>query len=161
MAKKTLNMLNCSEIVSKWCAEDCISLDKIPYIGAFSESTDNIYVATGFNKWGITSSNIAANLITDTIMERENPYTDIFKSVRVEPIKNKDEMKNILKESINSLVGKRLEGKNTPTCKHLGCKTTWNELEKTWDCPCHGSRYDKRGIVIEGPAIENIDDIKQ
>ena len=161
LESKIMKMYPNSEILNKWCAEDCISLDKIPYIGTFSESMPHVFVATGFNKWGLTSGNIAANLITDKIMERENPYENIFRSIRLEPLKNKEEMKNILKETAKSFVGKRLEGVKAPTCTHLGCKTCWNDIEKTWDCPCHGSRFDKKGLVIEGPAVDNIKDLKQ
>ncbi len=146
-----------AEIVKYWTAEDCISLDKIPYIGDFSNVLDNVYVATGFNKWGMTSSNISANIITDKIMGRENEYEEIFRSSRLEIIKNKDEAINMLKESVDGIVVKRIKGKPTPTCTHLGCKLSWNQLEETWDCPCHGSRYTKRGFVIESPAVSNLE----
>ncbi len=147
-----------AEVIKCWTAEDCISLDKIPYIGDFSNVMENVYVATGYNKWGITSSNIAANIITDKIMCRENEYEDIFKSSRLEIIKNKDEVLNMLKESVDGIVVKRIKGKATPTCTHLGCKLSWNPLEETWDCPCHGSRYTKRGFVLESPAVSNLED---
>lgn len=142
------------EILS-WTAEDCISLDKIPYIGDFSKIMENVYVATGFNKWGMTSSNISANIITDKILGRENKYEDIYRSSRLELIKNKDEELNMMKEATDSIVVKRIKGTETPTCTHLGCKLSWNALEKTWDCPCHGSRYDEYGNVIESPAVKN------
>lgn len=155
LKKYVTNIFPLAEEIISWTAEDCISLDKIPYIGNFSKIMKNIYVATGFNKWGITSSNISANIITDKILEKENEYEDIYKSSRLEIIKNKDEELNMMKEAANSIVIKRIKGVETPTCTHLGCKLSWNELEKTWDCPCHGSRYDEYGNVIEGPAIKN------
>lgn len=174
-----------------WNTEDCITLDKIPYIGEFSNIWNNCYVATGFNKWGITSSNIAAKIITDKILGEENEYEEIFKSTRLEPIKNIKEVANIVKESVNSLVVKKLEipqeeanqiqegegkiveingqkigiykdktgqiFKVNPVCKHLGCELSWNNLDKTWDCPCHGSRYDYKGNLIYGPSVKGLD----
>ena len=92
-----------------WNTEDCITLDKIPYIGNFSSMWDNAYVATGFNKWGITTSIIAAKIITDKILGEKNEYEEIFKATRLEPIKNIKEVTNMVKESVNSLVVKKLE----------------------------------------------------
>lgn len=145
-----------SPIVYRWNAEDSISLDKIPYIGEYSEVRKNMYVATGFKKWGMTSSNVAANLITDCILGRENPYTEIFDSTRIEPIKNHEEVKNMLKEVGESIIMPRVKGeKEKPYCAHLGCELTWNDVTKTWDCPCHGSRYEQDGTLIEGPALKD------
>ena len=147
-----------SEIVYKWNAEDAIGLDKIPYIGNYSEVRENMYVATGFKKWGMTTSNIAARIIADKIMGRENKYEEIFKATRVEPIKNKEEMKNILKEVGESLIMPRIKGeKGKKYCQHLGCELTWNDVTQTWDCPCHGSRYEKDGTLIEGPSVKNLE----
>lgn len=152
------NMYPEAEILKSWTAEDCISLDKIPYIGDFSDIMDNCYVATGFNKWGITSSNIAAKIITDKILGNENEYSDIFESSRLGIIKNKDEMMNMLKEAGEGLIIERIKGKPTPTCTHLGCKLSWNPLEEIWECSCHGSKFSKRGFVIEGPAVKDLEE---
>lgn len=180
-----------SEILYRWSTEDCISLDKIPYIGSFSKLMPNMYVATGFKKWGMTTSNIASNIITDKILGKENPYEDIFTATRLEPLKNHEELKNMIKQSLNSLVinkfkipeealetikndtGKIIEidGKNIgiykdkngkiyavkPNCTHLGCLLKFNDLEKTWDCPCHGSRFDYEGHSIYAPSIKDLE----
>ncbi len=88
----------------KWSTQDCITLDKIPYIGEFSNLMKDVYVATGYKKWGMTTSNIAANIITDKILQRDNEYENIFKSTRLEPIKNRWEFGEMIKETTNSLV---------------------------------------------------------
>lgn len=157
--KKVNIMFPDAKEIYRWTAEDCITLDKIPYIGEFSKLEKNVYVATGFNKWGITSSNIAGNILTDEIVGVKNEYEDIFKSSRFDLIENKEETMNMLKEAGNGLVIEKIKGKETPTCTHLGCKLSWNGIEKTWDCPCHGSRFDENGNVIEGPAVSNIEKI--
>lgn len=185
---------NC-KVKYRWNTEDCISLDKIPYIGEFSNTMSHVYVATGYNKWGITSSNVAANIIVDKIMGKESEYEEIFRATRLEPIKNHKEMGNILKESIHSLVlnklnmpeetEKQIENgqggiveidgekvgiyknnqgevfKVKPICTHLGCELSWNNLDKTWDCPCHGSRYSYKGKLIYGPSVKDLEVIDE
>ena len=178
------------EIKYHWNTEDCITLDKIPYIGEFSKVWKNCYVATGFNKWGMTTSKIAADIIIDKIMGFENEYEKIFTATRVDPVKNIKEVGNMVKTSMDALVIKKLEiskeevnqiqkgegkiveidGKKVgiykneqgeiykinPVCKHLGCELTWNNLDKTWDCPCHGSRYDYQGKLLYGPSVRDL-----
>lgn len=178
------------KVENYWNTEDCITLDKIPYIGKYSNMWENAHVATGFNKWGITTSNIAANIITDMIIGRKNRYEDIFISTRVEPVKNRQEVGNMLKETVSSLVLKKfelpeseqaslkneegkiieIEGEKVgaykdkegriytivPKCAHLGCELSWNNLDKTWDCPCHGSRYDYTGKMLYGPTVKDL-----
>ena len=92
------------KVLYKWNTEDCITLDKIPYIGEFSHFMTNMYIGTGFNKWGMTSSNVAANIIVDKILGYENKYKDVFKATRLHPIKNNEELRNMVKETANSLV---------------------------------------------------------
>ena len=99
---------NC-EILFRWDTRDCITLDKIPYIGRFSNVMDNIYVGTGFNKWGMTTSNVAANIVCDIILGKENKYAYVFDSTRVHPIKNRIEVKNMITESVNSLAIKKFK----------------------------------------------------
>lgn len=183
-----------SKVIYRWCTEDCIPLDKIPYIGEFSNLMPNVYVATGYKKWGITSSNVAANIIVDKIMGRKSQYEDVFTSTRLKPIKNYQEMGNMLKEVNKSLVVEKLkipkeriqdieleqggiiefDGKKIgiyrdkenkiyavkPVCSHLGCELSWNNLENTWDCPCHGSRFTYDGKSIYDPSIKDLDKIE-
>lgn len=179
------------KILYRWNTEDCITLDKIPYIGNFSKLWKNAYVATGFKKWGITTSNIAGNIIADKILGRKNEYEDVFTSTRVEVIKNHKEFGNMVKEASYSIVFNRLkdsketfkdikidegkiinvDGKKVgvycnkdgrifavkPYCTHLGCELFWNNLNKTWDCPCHGSRFNYDGKSIYEPSINDLE----
>ncbi len=153
----TAKELTKNKVDYKWNTEDCIGLDKIPYIGKYSNMTENMYVATGYKKWGMTSSNIAANIIADLIMGKDNEYLEIYDSTRLEPIKNSQEVGNMLKEISKSIIAPRLDiTREKQYCTHLGCELTWNELTKTWDCPCHGSRFEENGESIEAPSIKNM-----
>ena len=127
-----------------WAAQDCMTLDGIPYIGRYSRGLPGCYVATGFNKWGMTSSMAAASILTDLILEKENPYAQVFNPLRnmIKPqlfVNGATAVKNLLTVS-----GKR--------CPHLGCALKWNKTEHSWDCPCHGSRFDSQGNLIDNPA---------
>lgn len=179
------------KVLKKWNAEDCISLDKLPYIGQVSSFLPNVYVATGYKKWGMTLSNVATDIIVDIIRGSKNPYADIFSSLRLQPIKNHEEMKNMIIDSSKGLIidklkqadileselpndcGKIIEIENqkvgvykdkngklfaiNPICTHLGCLLIWNQIDRTWDCPCHGSRFRYDGKNIYDPAFNDLE----
>ncbi|MGL5972917.1 MAG: FAD-dependent oxidoreductase [Oscillospiraceae bacterium] len=179
-----------SEVVEKWSAQDCITLDGIPYIGKFSNKTDNIYVITGFNKWGMTSSMVAATMISDMISGKKNKYEDLFSPKR---FKFKTSYKNMssnfsaistsifpyymlnkskkiqqlkpLESDIITYKRKKIgafKDENNKVflvnlkCPHLGCFLNWNENELSWDCPCHGSRFNYKGEILDNPTLEGI-----
>ncbi|OGK21755.1 hypothetical protein A3C23_00290 [Candidatus Roizmanbacteria bacterium RIFCSPHIGHO2_02_FULL_37_13b] len=71
-----------------------------------------------------------------------------------------DEGKVIDKDGAKIAVYKDETGKEhllSAVCTHAGCIVSWNSNDKTWDCPCHGSRFDKMGKVIAGPAITDLE----
>lgn len=180
-----------AKVIFRWNTEDCISLDKIPYIGEFSNLWPNVYVATGYKKWGMTTSNVAANIIRDKILGKKNLYEDVYKSTRLKPVKNYEELGNMIKEvSYSGVINKLKKEENTmedvkrgegkiieidgkkvgayrdnegkvyavkPYCTHLGCELSWNDLDNTWDCPCHGSKFDYTGKNIYDPAIKDLE----
>ncbi|MBQ3192087.1 MAG: FAD-dependent oxidoreductase [Oscillospiraceae bacterium] len=128
----------------RWAAQDCMSLDGIPYIGPYSRRTPQLYVATGFNKWGMTSAMISAMLLTDLLQGKDNPYAAVFAPDRgiLRP-----QLAVNAAESTRNLLSLR-----TPRCPHLGCALKWNPAEHSWDCPCHGSRFDEKGKLLDNPA---------
>ena len=131
-------------IRESWATQDCMTPDDIPYIGRYSRLLPNFYVATGFNKWGMTSAMAAAQILADKIIGRENPNAEVFS-----PIGRKFKAQ-ILVNAFTS-VGNLL----CPLphrCSHLGCALRYNKAEHSWDCPCHGSRFSKKGKILDGPA---------
>lgn len=173
-------------IMYRWSAQDLATLDKVPYIGRISSGHDNVFVATGFRKWGMTTSTVAALLITNLIIGKSSPYDDLFSPSRfvADP-----SIKKIVKANANvaaNLIGGKLDRPDKEmkdikdgegaaitikggragayktesgelfvvdtTCTHMGCEVNWNSGDRTWDCPCHGSRFSYEGEVVEGPA---------
>ncbi len=133
-----------AEIVGKWATQDCMTLDGIPYIGQYSKHTPDLYVTTGFNKWGMTNAMVGAMILSDLIQGKENPYAPVFSPSRsiLHP--------QLAINGAESLLG--LLTPTTPRCPHLGCALKYNRAEHTWDCPCHGSRFTEKGQIIDNPA---------
>ena len=131
-----------------WAAQDCITLDGIPYIGRYGGREQDWYVATGFNKWGMTSSMVAARLLTDAVMERNNPFAPVFSPNR--RMLKKPLAQNAVEAAMDLMpfFARR--------CPHMGCALRWNAAEHSWDCPCHGSRFGADGELLEDPAIEGL-----
>ncbi len=180
-----------TEIPYRWSAQDCMTLDSVPYAGQFTEDTPNLYIATGFGKWGMTNSMASGMLLRDLIVKGGSPWKDVYSPSRdtkaASAISFVTENMNVAKQLIGGkleslekeedidlapgegkaveLYGKRAgayrneEGilyvVNT-TCTHMGCELNWNPAERTWDCPCHGSRFSYEGKIIESPAVKEL-----
>lgn len=136
-----------AKIVGRWATQDCMTLDGIPYIGPYSKNTPDTYVATGFNKWGMTSAMVSANILSDLIQGKSNPYSEVFSPSRsiLHP--------QLAVNTLESVVG--LLTPTTPRCPHLGCALKYNKEEHSWDCPCHGSRFTEEGELIDNPATDD------
>jgi glycine/D-amino acid oxidase-like deaminating enzyme/nitrite reductase/ring-hydroxylating ferredoxin subunit len=181
-----------ADIPYRWSAQDCMTLDSVPYVGNFTKDTPNLYVATGFGKWGMTNSMASAMLLRDLIIKGDSPWKDVYSPSRstkaASAITFVTENLNVAKELIGGKMetlakvediklpngeGKAVElnGKKAgayrndegilyivnTTCTHMGCELSWNSAERTWDCPCHGSRFSYEGKIIEGPATKELD----
>lgn len=131
-----------------WATQDCMTLDGAPYIGPYSAGTQDLFVATGFNKWGMTSSMAAAMLLCDMVQGKQNPFAEVFSPSR--SILRPQLAINGLEAAVNLLTPAKKR------CPHLGCALKWNPYERTWDCPCHGSRFTKNGRLIDNPATGNL-----
>lgn len=136
-----------AKIVNRWATQDCMSLDGVAYIGEYSRSTEGIYVATGFNKWGMTSSMVSAMILTDLVQGKSNRYESLFSPSR-----------SVLRPQLAVNAFESAVGLLTPTvprCPHLGCALKYNSAEHSWDCSCHGSRFTEEGEVIDNPATDD------
>lgn len=141
--------------VYAWSAQDGITLDNLPYIGQYGQDTRGLYVATGFGKWGMTQGTIAGRLLGDVILGVKNPYERVYSPQRkVPPIAAWNSLTYNLATAGHLIAGVFQPG--APLCAHMKCRLKWNAFDQTWDCPCHGSRFDKNGEVVDTPAIHGL-----
>lgn len=180
-----LSNFTVDDIPFRWSAQDYTSVDKLPYIGAIRPGSNNLYVATAFRKWGISTSTVAAMIIRDLIVWGSSAWQEVYSPQRGIKLNSAGKLFSINADVARELVvGKlqspsdnridedeariiELDGKKVGayrdsqgklhavdiTCTHLGCELKWNSGERTWDCPCHGSRFSYDGDVVEGPAV--------
>jgi nitrite reductase/ring-hydroxylating ferredoxin subunit len=174
----------------RWSTQDALPVDGVPYVGAMSPLSRNVYVATGFRKWGLTNGTVAGMILSDRILGRPNPWASTFNSNRLKLLAGgrrfvtenvragvrlvRDRIasrKSALSElspgegRVLELDGEKVAAHKdedgrahtvSAVCTHAGCIVDWNGEERTWDCPCHGSRFDHGGGVIQGPATEDL-----
>lgn len=133
-----------AKIRYRWAAQDCMSLDGMPYIGQYSPKTPDLFVTTGFNKWGMTGAMTAAMLLADLVQGRENSLSVLFDPSRriFRPQLGKN-----LASSVWNLIRPTV-----PRCPHMGCALKWNTQERSWDCACHGSQFSEDGKLLDGPV---------
>lgn len=125
-----------------------MTLDGVPYIGRYSARTSDLYVATGFNKWGMTGSMVSAILLSDMLAGKAPDWAEVFSPSR--SMLHSQLLINAA-ESALSLVTPTV-----PRCPHMGCALKYNPQEHSWDCPCHGSRFAGDGRLIDNPATGDL-----
>lgn len=181
-------LFDLEEVLYRWSSQDPMPLDRVPYIGKYSMLHDNIFVATGFQKWGMSNGTLAGMIIRDHILGRDNRYSETFSPGRHDVLHNMKKTAKMGEHSAKMLVNAKMDkpdksvddlhldegavvnvdGKRAgaykdkrghihlvdTTCTHMGCEVRWNNSERSWDCPCHGSRFQYDGRVIEGPTTK-------
>lgn len=138
-----------ASVSARWATQDCMTLDGIPYIGFYSARTPDLFVATGFQKWGMTSSMVASEILCDLIQEKDNEYSSVFSPSRT--MFHPQLFVNVFEST------KGLLTPTVPRCPHLGCALKYNAAEHSWDCSCHGSRFTKEGKLLDNPATKGAD----
>lgn len=189
LKKFAMDTFTVNDIPWRWSTHDYSTPDDSPYIGNLTSQTPDIFVATGYKKWGMTTSTAAAIILKDLITAGKNPWADVYYPSRFNPgasaaamvKENADVAKHLIKGKLsvppNNVLIEKGEGKIVDvdgqragayrddngvlhivdtTCTHMGCELNWNNAEKTWDCPCHGSRFTIDGSIVEGPAVHKL-----
>lgn len=140
----------------RWSAQDIETPDIVPYVGRITNSLPNVLIATGYRKWGISNSFVAGDILSSLIIGARSEDGAI---ALYSPSRTKFGAQFMQMLKVGGFVAKEyiagyMKNVTAPTCTHLGCKTKWNEADETWDCPCHGSRFNAKGEVLEGPAVQ-------
>ncbi|MEA0552645.1 FAD-dependent oxidoreductase [Lysinibacillus irui] len=140
----------------RWSAQDIETPDIVPYVGRITNSLPNVLIATGYRKWGISNSFVAGDILSSLITGARSEDGAI---ALYSPSRTKFGAQFMQMLKVGGFVAKEyiagyMKNVTAPTCTHLGCKTKWNEADETWDCPCHGSRFNAKGEVLEGPAVQ-------
>lgn len=182
------------KVLYRWSTHDCVTVDSVPYVGNLTSRSPNIYVATGFGKWGMSNGIAAAKIVSDLITTGDNPWAQVYSPSRFitspsalktfvginlsvaekyisgkleQPDENVDIKKGEAKlvQIDDQRIGAYRDAEGTlhmvdTTCTHLGCEIHWNDAEKSWDCPCHGSRFTYEGEIVEGPAINKLHHVR-
>ena len=134
-----------------WSNIDIMTNDSLPYVG---EIKKHMYLATGYNTWGLTNSFLAGSIIASLIERKKHPYKKLFSPDRIISNNLSSSLSDIWKNINGFIKGIKIDKK----CTHMGCGLIYNEIENTFDCPCHGSRFDINGSVIMSPANKKIKD---
>ena len=174
LEKWVRSCLPAGDVAWHWANEDYDTADRVPFVGAPSKKKPGLYIATGFNGWGISNGTAAGMLIADQIRGRANPWATLYDPTRrARKDFNKGGDSQSLVASLKDIrpgeggviklgngtiaVRKTANGSLhalSASCTHMGCTVTWNNADQTWDCPCHGSIFSADGNVIHGPAVD-------
>lgn len=180
-----------SRISIRWSAQDCIPMDGIPYIGPYAAHQPDWLVATGFQKWGMSSS-VLASMILPALAQNQTPIPEaaVFSPQRFHLSASAGQLASDTLHAVRDLSRRflasgRISVENLPIghggiveidgeklgayrdemgelymvsvkCPHLGCQLEWNPAEHSWDCPCHGSRFDIHGHLLNAPATSDL-----
>lgn len=165
----------------RWCNEDYDTADRVAFAGTPDpEKAAGFHIATGFNAWGISNGTAAGMMIADLVAGRSSPWAKLYDPARSYP---KDFHKNGDSQSVLGDAEDIAPGQGgvlvrgdekiaawrddagrlhavSATCTHKGCTVTWNNADRTWDCPCHGSIFAADGSVVHGPARKPLPSVK-
>jgi glycine/D-amino acid oxidase-like deaminating enzyme/nitrite reductase/ring-hydroxylating ferredoxin subunit len=182
------------EVTHRWATHDLVPSDHVPFIGRLAPGSERRWVATGFQKWGMTNAYVAAHLISEQIAGRRVEWQETFDATRLKQSLT-GELVSAGVRAARRMVGDRIEARTsdvdlaalepgsgavtsvdgTPVavhrspdglravsarCTHQGCLVAFDAAMQCWDCPCHGSRFDLDGKVLQGPAVADLDPVE-
>ncbi|MEU8660323.1 FAD-dependent oxidoreductase [Actinoplanes philippinensis] len=187
LAAWTRERFGVTDLAYRWAAQDNTATDRIPFVGRLHPGARNVYVATGFGGWGMSTGVMAGQLLAARITGTEPEWTGLYDPLRLHPVQEAVPLLKLQAGVAAHFVGDRLRSSHADSaddvgpgtgavvrvrgrqcavyrdddgavhavsarCTHLGCIVRFNDAETAWECPCHGSRFDVDGRVLQGPA---------
>ena len=157
LAAYATGVLGSGPVEHRWVAHDLVTSDHVPFIGRLSPHAERRWVISGFQKWGISTAFVAADLILGELEGTPRSWAGLFDPRRIASSLTNELVQDGVR-AVRHLVVERLADlrpgqERRPRCTHLGCVLVFDGAEQTWDCPCHGSRFADDGTVISGPAV--------
>ncbi|MCL2255648.1 MAG: FAD-dependent oxidoreductase [Firmicutes bacterium] len=136
-----------------WSAEDSVTYDDIPFAGSISKKHPNVFVITGFNEWGLLNGMICGRVVSNLIANQHEKFAELFSPHRKYCRKNIGSLLPHGLISAGSLLKAPFVKKR---CSHIGCALKFNKIENVYECPCHGSRFNVDGKLLDGPAVKDL-----
>jgi glycine/D-amino acid oxidase-like deaminating enzyme len=144
-----------------WSAQDFMPHHELPFAGPLVPGNDQLLMAGGYSKWGMTNAVAASLALSARILGGHMEWADAWRTWSAQ------ETRGLAKAALdNAEVGFEMtrgwagqavtrghaERDVSSVCTHLGGIVRWNDAERSWDCPLHGSRFDADGGVLDAPA---------
>lgn len=165
------------EVLYRWSAEDFVPDDGLPFVGPVWPFPTRVLVATGYAKWGFTNGVAAANVLSSHITGTDRPdhaedwdtrRADVLRGARHAVRANTDVARKLVGGWVGAVARTRsfrptVSAPDNPAghrvsavCTHLGGIVRWNDGDRCWDCPLHGSRFAADGQLTHGPATRDL-----
>ncbi|SMH35171.1 Glycine/D-amino acid oxidase [Rathayibacter oskolensis] len=180
-----------AEPVARWSAQDYEAFHRVPFVGWLPRGRGRIFLATGYDKWGMTNAVQAALTLVGDARGETPPWAktlhrrptlprvvveglgagaavgawaargwwSAMRAPRSESVIPAEGRGELARDGLRPIAVSTVDGRRcavSAVCPHLGGVVTWNDAERSWDCPLHGSRFSADGSVLEGPAVTRL-----
>ncbi|WP_157431687.1 FAD-dependent oxidoreductase [Actinomadura hibisca] len=166
-----------------WSAQDTKTGDQLPFIGPWHDGSGHVYAATGFARSGMSHGVMAGKLLAALLTGHRPAWADLYDPRRADaPVMETGHAETRQRTADRAVADiapgsgdvLRIDGRPravyrdedgalhalSAICSYSGCLVVFNEVDRAWESPCHGSRFDLDGMVLDGPATEPLEPVE-